>query len=178
MKSKATDLIFLTRRKNKLPFYRWFISNSIALLTKTKGQSINNAKVHTAIIFNKGEDLYVREMESKGNVSISLRNYKKTFGDRMEIVSMPSVNNPHALAFFNKDCLNEKVSYDYANTFIYQVIRALGKKWFGTNTPYKRTCIEDASTMYNKVNPIFVYTEKTNPNEAYNFVKQYLNETI
>lgn len=172
---KSSDIIFLTRRKNKKPFYRWFVSNAIAKLSKFKEQSVDNAKVHAAIIFDRNGVLLVREMESNGNVIIPLEVYVKTFNGRIEIISMPDITNPHALKNFNEACLTTKVKYDYANLLIWQLIRAISNKWLGTNTPYKRDCIEDVSRMYNIINPIFLNVEKTNPNEAYKFIKEYIN---
>ena len=175
MKEKAGDIIFLTKRTVKKPLYRWFISNSIAVLTKFKGQKTKDVKVHSAIVFKATIDdetnLYVRDMEAEGNVPILLKEYKKIFRDRLEIVPMPKINNAKVIAQFNREALSRHVKYDYLNTFVWQVLRALGHKWIGWNTPYKRMCAEDVQRMYNMLNPIFNTPEQTNPNELYKFIK-------
>ena len=172
MKHRAGNIIFLTARKTKKPFYRWFISNGIAVATKRRDQELTDVKVHAAIIYGT-EPLMVREMEAEGNIPILLSAYIKKYGDRMEIVDMPYIVSDEVIEKFNTACQNVRVKYDYTNTFVWQSIRALSHKWIGTNTPYHRMCSEDVQRMYNLIFPLFKTPEKTNPNELYYLVTRH-----
>lgn len=172
MKNKAGDLIFLTRRRNG-KIIRRIVSNSIARITKFKGQCLNDVKVHVAIIYEYRSLLWVRDMDAEGDEKYPLDIYKQMMEGRIEIVSMPDYYGVD-IHRFNVGCEMEDVRYDFTNTFFWQVIRGITGKWIGKDTPYKRNCVEDASRMYDLINPIFKNVEKTNPNEAYRFVKEYL----
>lgn len=171
MREKPGDLIFLTRRTGKNPLYRWFVSNAIAVLTKFKNQKTVDVKVHSAIIFELHSKLYVRDMGPKGNVPILLTDYKELHKGRIEIIHMPKIGSVSTIARFNREASSRYVTYDYWNTFVWQVVRALSHKWIGTNTPYKRMCAEDAQRMYNLIRVTFFKVEQTNPNELYAIVQ-------
>jgi hypothetical protein len=166
---KAGDIIFLTQRARG--GYRGFISRSIAKVTRLPGQKQSEVKVHAAIIFDNVGVLTVREMDRSGNENIPLIDYTKKFGERMEIVSMPVVASADAVGDFNFKCLTTDVKYDYANTFVWQLTRAITGAWLGRNTPYKRMCAEDVQRMYNLLDNRFYTPEIVNPNELFNKVK-------
>jgi hypothetical protein len=175
------SLIFLTKRPFKLNF-RWFMSQAIASLTKFKGQDINDAKVHSAIIYRYKNILYVRDMDKKGAEHFTLDSYIETYKGRGTVLE-----NPYSYSFtyetlriFNISCRNTKVKYDYINTFVFQLIKTQIKKFLGWNSEYRRMCAEDASKQYNLLERIFKTPEKTNPNEMFKFltdVKEWKNQT-
>lgn len=172
MKNKAGDLIFLTRRKKgkNESLVRRFISGSIARITRFKHQDLEKVKVHVAIIYEYNSLLWVRDMDMEGDERYPVDIYSMMMKGRIEVVQMPDYYGVD-INRFNVGCEMDAVRYDFANTFFWQVIRGATGKWFGKNTPYKRNCVEDASRMYNLINPIFKNVEKTNPNELYRLIK-------
>ena len=168
MKSKAGDMIFLTRRNTR--DYRGFISKSIARLTRNKKQNLEDVKVHAAIIYSNDGVLFVRDMDSKGNENYTLMEYVEIYGNRMEIYhhNLKIVN----YKLFNESCLNDDVNYDYLNTFVWQLSRELCHIWFGWNTPYKRMCSEDVQREFNLLRWTFKYPEQVNPNQLFEYLKK------
>lgn len=164
---KEGDIIFLTRRKYK-PYYRIFISCGIALVTRKKGQTYDDVKVHSAIIYKYKGVLFVREMEKHGDEHSTLEKYKEIYGGRMEIKESPVHFSVSKYNSFNRSCRELHVEYDYNNTFVYQILRKVFKFFRFKNTVMQRMCAEDAQRQYNLLSPGFFKTpEKTSPNELY-----------
>jgi len=164
------SIIFLTKRKEK-PYYRKFISYMIAKMTRNKGQRLEDVKVHAAIIYRYDDTLYVREMESKGNINYTLVEYNALYGDRMVIYSHNMSFDEWNVDRFNFSCRNQSVKYDYKNTFIFQIVKRYTTLFLGRNTPYHRMCAEDTQTQFNLLSCNYFKTpESTNPNELWNLI--------
>jgi len=161
------SIIFLTKRKEK-PYYRKFISYMIAKMTRNKGQRVEDVKVHCAIIYRYDNILYVRDMDKKGDEHYTLKDYILKFQNRIEIYKPLFEFGDWNINRFNKSCKDEKVKYDYINTFVYQVIKKYIHKFIGKDTSYTRMCAEDAQRQYNLLLPNYFKTpEATSPNEVH-----------
>jgi len=167
IKYKAGDIIFLTKRINKKPYQRWFISHLIAVFSKKKEQYLEQVKVHSAIIYEKTDILFVREMDKYGDRHFTLSEYFKKFSTRVEILRMNYNTTPAKLEYFNKTCQYKHVKYDFINTFVWQAIKGITSKYFGKNTGYKRMCAEDVQRQFNILEKRFKTPEKTSPQELY-----------
>jgi len=170
---KEGNLISLTRRYKK-PNYRIFISYMIAKLTKRKGQPIDKVKVHSAIIYKRDGIFMVREMEKDGDSHQTLEDYLIEYKDRVEIKEHPYSFKPEELATFNYLCRYLKVTYDYRNTFLWQVVKYFTGKFLGKQTMYSRMCAEDFQDQFNVLKYGYFKTpEITNPNEVHSLVKEW-----
>jgi len=167
---KEGDIIFVTRRHDN--DFRGFISKGIAVLTKHKGQDIEDVKVHSAIIYKSKGVLMVRDMDKHGDEHYTLKKYTELFHDRMEIVNMNHNASQEKIVWFNNNCMNNKVKYDYVNTFVFQLVKSLTKKFIGKQSVYHRMCAEDVQRQYNILDDVFKTPEYTNPNELYKIVKK------
>lgn len=176
---KTGSIIFLTRRVIKNIFdYRGIISYLIAVFTRFKGQKIKDVKVHSAIVYEYLNEYYVRDMDKDGDRHYTLEKYKEKFGERMEVVENPynienSALTEENVLKFNTSCRNFAVKYDYKNTFFYQIIKRLFGYFIKDNSNYARMCAEDVCRQFNVFFKTFDYVEKTNPNELYEFIKQW-----
>jgi len=164
----AGSIIFLTIRKEK-PGTRIFLSRMIAKFTKREDQELEEVKVHSAIVYKRYGETYVRDMDKYGDDHYPIETYLEMYKDRIEIKLNPIIDFPwHIMETFNFSCFLNEVKYDYVNTFVYQVVRRITHKFIGRDTTWSRMCAEDVQRQYNLLVPGFFATpEKTNPNELF-----------
>ncbi len=173
------SIIFLTIRKEK-PAARIFLSRMIAKFTKKEGQELEDVKVHSAIVYKRYGETYVRDMDKFGDDHYPIEEYLDLYKGRIELKLNPYFDQPwHILETFNFSCFLNEVKYDYVNTFVYQVVRRLTHKFIGRETTWSRMCAEDVQRQYNLLVPEFFETpEKTNPNEVFFKVANWISYNL
>lgn len=170
------NIILLKRRKFKHVFdIRFYLSYLIAYFTKTSNQLLDDVVVHCAIIYQSNNETFVRDMDKKGNEPYTINQYRKIYGNRMEIKINPhNLYNEILIKKFSDECENLDVKYDYFNLLFFQLIKSMFHKFIGKETKTKRICSEDVARIYNVLNPyFFLKPEEITPNELSEYISYW-----
>jgi len=166
-------VIFTTkkRRITKVFDYHYLLGNIIALATRTKGQKLKEVKVHAALVYEDGNKVMVRSMESRGELHIKFTKYIQDNRDNITIVKCPIKASKDKIIKFNKSCKELHVKYDYRNLLVFQAIYSLYKKLIFKDTYYKRICSEDVVRQLSILGYEIDDPESMTPNKLYNLLK-------
>ena len=159
---KSTDIIFLKKRKLSLNPRSW-LSQMIAL--------IQGDITHTAIVFERCGELFVRDMDWNGVKFIELNTYIEQNRERMTVKR--SQCNCGNILQFNRACSSEVSYYDFFNLLFFQVVKNVFKFWIGSDTEDRRLCSEDTARCYNKYKYTFMSVESISPQNLFDMINKW-----
>ena len=172
---KEGNIIFLTRAKGSWWNWRVVLTWITASLSTREISKVDTVLNHTAIIFRKENQLFVRDMDVKGNSTIELFDYFKLYKGRITIKQSPFKFDKTRLEYFNTECYYNEADYDYFNLLFFQLIKTFFGFFIGKNTIRHRTCSEDVARMFNVLKSnYFKKPEQITPGEIDKFTNDWI----
>lgn len=156
---ESNSILFVGKREFRLLSPSTWVSNLIYLF--------QGKITHTAVTFVYNNTIMIREMGKSGVVIESLASYNSKYGHRILAVYNVIADNPKNITFYNKECLNTDIKYDFTNLLFRQPLHFIFGYKSKTITELNRICSEDTAMNINILTPMFEDVENLSPQELY-----------